>query len=242
MTYVAALHKHFASNEKFEVAGRRLAKFAKFNRAIFDMTNDYESRCKSLQDLIRGHIDFMNARDFEENYELAIGLKRSMAEFKKVQKREIFRDKVYLEGLLKQINMKVGFVKNNFPSFFHHFSWLATSVHCILLLKACIQRTQQHWSSLSALRSTIVIMLSTSTFVRSRCVRHICVNRSFKCFQDKYKRNFAELANRLMQSNEVIKDDLRQLSGSLESQLSIAQSKQKEVECLVCQVCQQFFG
>nr|CAG4714688.1 unnamed protein product [Naegleria fowleri] len=109
MTYVAYYWKKFASSNRAEKAGRKLAKVAKREQELNDMKNDYERRAKNLVDWIDGNADRLSEPSFEHfgnSLKKAEDRKEEFSQYKDQEKPGQSTEKNDLELLLSNIRTK----------------------------------------------------------------------------------------------------------------------------------------
>ncbi|KAL9652530.1 hypothetical protein ABK040_000100 [Willaertia magna] len=109
MTYVAYYWKRFASSNRAEKAGRKLAKVAKRERELENMKHDYEQRAKKLVDWIDSSTDNLSDPTFDHfgnSLDKAEQRKAEFKQFKDDEKPNQSAEKVDLEMLLTKIRNK----------------------------------------------------------------------------------------------------------------------------------------
>lgn len=82
MTYISEFYHYFTSQNKNEVAARRIQKFADFNKSVEDMENNYTVVASELLNWINQQIQILSERDFPEDIEAAKGLINAHKEYK----------------------------------------------------------------------------------------------------------------------------------------------------------------
>ena len=107
MTYVASYFHAFAKKDKYETAGRRIAKFAAIAKSIWDMQNEYEQRCRKLLANVNGQIQNWTGARFDGSYADCIEQNRQFAQFKAGEKRAWYTEKENLHTLLNDIHTKL---------------------------------------------------------------------------------------------------------------------------------------
>ena len=109
MTYVAYYWKRFASSNRAEKAGRKLAKVVKREKELEQLKNDYEQRAKKLIDWIDTNSDALSDPSFDHfgnNLEKAEQRKQEFRQFKDGEKPGQSTEKTDLELLLSNIRTK----------------------------------------------------------------------------------------------------------------------------------------
>lgn len=109
MTYVAYYWKRFASSNRNEKAGRKLAKVAQREQELNNMKNDYEKRAKALVDWIDTNTDSLSDPTFEhfgDSLAKAEEKKEEFRKFKDQEKPNQSSEKNDLELLLSNIRTK----------------------------------------------------------------------------------------------------------------------------------------
>lgn len=67
MTYISEFYHKFTSQNKNEVAARRIQKFAQFNKSVEDMENNYTQNAQELLNWINNKIEELGNRDFADD-------------------------------------------------------------------------------------------------------------------------------------------------------------------------------
>jgi actinin alpha len=115
ITYVSQYYKVFATNQKAEVAGKRVAKVIDFTSANDALKNDYLTRAKQLAEWTHDRLGKLADRTFDNTLN---GVLNKIAEFKAYKNNEKppkVNEKVELEALLSGLNTKLSL--NSRPPF-----------------------------------------------------------------------------------------------------------------------------
>ncbi|KNE64839.1 hypothetical protein AMAG_10174 [Allomyces macrogynus ATCC 38327] len=107
MTYVAQYFHAFSQLDKFEVAGRRVAKFAELMSSVFQMQNDYERRARALVDGMAAQQAAWHAEPPAAAYVDAKQQSTAFNEYKSTIKRGWVAEKRDLDALLGNIQTKL---------------------------------------------------------------------------------------------------------------------------------------
>lgn len=67
MTYISEFYHKFTSQNKNEVAARRIQKFAQFNKSVEDMENNYTQNAQELLNWINNKIEELGNREFADD-------------------------------------------------------------------------------------------------------------------------------------------------------------------------------
>lgn len=115
ITYVSLYYHVFASSQKAEQAGRRVAKVIDFAEANNAVKNDYLGRAKKLVDWINSTISHLEDRSFDNTLDGVVNKISSFKSYRTNEKPPKVSEKVEIEALLSGLNTKLAL--NNRPPF-----------------------------------------------------------------------------------------------------------------------------
>jgi Ca2+-binding EF-hand superfamily protein len=107
MTQVAAYYKAFSSLDNVETAGRRVNKFAEFEKQIYDLTSEYERRTTALNAALNGKTEELESATVGENYNEVKSNIGDFRQYKRVQKRQWIAEQNDLAALFTTIQAKL---------------------------------------------------------------------------------------------------------------------------------------
>jgi len=108
ITYVSLYYHVFASSQRAETAGRRVAKVIDFAEANDALKNDYNNRAGNLVDWIRQSLEQLNDRSFANTLD---GIQNQISEFnhwKTSEKPHKTNEKTEIEALFSSLQTKLG--------------------------------------------------------------------------------------------------------------------------------------
>jgi Ca2+-binding EF-hand superfamily protein len=86
MTYISEFYHKFTSQNKNEVAARRIQKFAQFNKSVEDLENNYTNNAQELLQWVNQKIEVLNERNFDDDFESVKQLIAAHKEYKVSEK------------------------------------------------------------------------------------------------------------------------------------------------------------
>jgi Ca2+-binding EF-hand superfamily protein len=106
MTYVAQLYKVFSSLDRVETAGRRVGKFANFQKSLAELQEEYERRTRALNGAVTQKANGFAGEPVGNDYSSAKQQINAFKDYKKSQRRQWVSEQAELVTLFGNIQAK----------------------------------------------------------------------------------------------------------------------------------------